>query len=434
MEEKESEVTTEYGDAPSQNVATLQPSPETAEATSYAIKPQAEEIVGDEKEQSADSVAEDGSEQEQPAKEPQIAPPPKKKRGARIFWNIFLIVIVAAGILSLFGIVKEIDPSSGASIGEVFKGASPLFICVAALSVLLTMACDISKYVIISKTVTGKAHFATSAKCHFLGKYYDAVTPFSTGGQPMQIYYLNTKGISGGNSTAMVMIRYYSSVICWVTMGAALLIFGTVKGVLGASGSTGATVLAVTGWVGIGINLCIPLFITFFLLFPKLMYKLTYGVVKLGHRLRIVKDAEKTTAKATKVVDDFKNSFKLMATSPVKLILLILVSFGEVSLTFAAPFFIMKAFNCSVDGMLITVMSLNAFATFGVSFIPTPGNSGVVEGLGALAFSAFAGATLAWSVLFWRLTVFYLYIFIGIGITLFDIIAKNVKYKKMRNS
>ncbi|MDE7083848.1 MAG: hypothetical protein K2O81_01235, partial [Clostridia bacterium] len=100
--------------------------------------------------------------------------------------------------------------------------------------------------------------------------------------------------------------------------------------------------------------------------------------------------------------------------------------------TFATPFFIMKAFNCPVEGMLFTVMAINAFATFGVSFVPTPGNSGVVEGLGALAFSAFAGATLAWSVLFWRLSVFYIYIFIGIGITVFDVIVKNLKYKKSK--
>lgn len=410
MEEKDSELTIEYEGSLSEDVAISEPSPDTAEANSYADEPPVEET------ESA----------------PQVAEPPKRKRGARIFWNIFLIVIVAAGILAMFGIVNEIDPSSGMSLGEVLRGASPLFIGIAVLAVLLTMALDVSKYAIISKTVTGKVHLATSAKCHFIGKYYDAVTPFSSGGQPMQIYYLNTKGISGGNSTAMVMIRYFSSVVCWVTMGAALLIYGTVKGVLDTA--SGATILKVTGWIGIGVNLFIPVFITFFLLFPKLMYKLTYGIVKLGNKIRIVKDVEKTTARATKVVDDFKNSFKLMATSPIKLILLILVSFAEVGLTFAAPFFIMKAFNCpAVDGMLFTVMSLNAFATFGVSFIPTPGNSGVVEGLGALAFSAFAGATLAWSVLAWRLSVYYLYIFIGLGLTVFDLIAKNVRYKKSKS-
>lgn len=420
LEEKDGEITTQYGDVLSEDVAVSEPSPDTAEANSCATGPLIE---------SAESTGGEESVAVRSAEEPQVAAPPKKKRGARIFWNIFLIAVVAAGVLSLFGIVKEIAPTAGMSLGEVFKGANPLFMCIAVLAVLLTMALDVSKYAIISKTVTGRARLATSAKCHFTGKYYDAVTPFSTGGQPMQIYYLNTKGISGGNSTAIVMIRYYSSVVCWVTMGAALLIFGTVKGVLDSA--SGATVLKVTGWIGIGINLIIPVFVTFFLLFPKLMYKLTYGFVGLGHRLKLVKDVKKTAARATKVVDDFKNSFKLMATSPVKLILLVLVSFGEVGLTFAAPFFIMKAFDCPVDGMLFTVMSLNAFATFGVSFIPTPGNSGVVEGLGALAFSAFAGATLAWSVLAWRLAVYYLYIIIGLGLTAFDI-AKNLKRKKSK--
>ena len=409
MEEKVEELTTEYGgDNPPSDVAGIEPAHENEPETALTNVVSEEASAG----QPADVVPE----------------PAKKKRGARIFWNVFLIVVVAAGILSLFGIVKEIDPSSGASLGAVLSGASPLFICVAVLVILLIMFFDIAKYCIISKTVTGKVSFLTSTKTHFIGKYYDAVTPFSTGGQPMQIYYLNTKGISGGNSTAIVLIRYYSSVICWLITGAALMIYGAAKGVLDAA--SGATILKITGWIGIGINLLIPVFVTMFLVFPKLMYKLTYGIVKLGHKIKIVKDVEKTTARATKVVDDFKNSFKLMATSPVKLILLILVSFGEVGLTFATPFFIMKAFNCPVEGMLFTVMSLNAFATFGVSFIPTPGNSGVVEGLGALAFSAFAGATLAWSVLAWRLSVFYIYIFIGIGITLFDVIAKNVRYKK----
>lgn len=356
--------------------------------------------------------------------------PQKRKRGANIFWNIFLVIVIAFGILSLFGIVKEIDPQSGASFGEVMRGASPSFFAVLIIVILLIMVFDVSKYCIISKTVTGKVSLAASAKTNFLGRYYDAVTPFATGGQPMQIYYLSTKGISGGNATAMVLIRYYSSIMCWILVGGVMMIVGAVNGVL--DGVSGGTVLKITGWIGIGINLIIPVFVTLFLILPKFMQKLTVGVVKLGAKIKIVKDVEKTTARATKVVSDFKSSFKLMATSPIKLILLILVSLGEAFLTFATPFFVMKAFSCNVDGMLFTVMSLNAFATFGVSFIPTPGNSGVVEGMGALAFSAAAGATLAWSVLAWRLSVFYLYILIGLCMTVFDIIMKNVKYKKSK--
>ncbi|MDE7400952.1 MAG: flippase-like domain-containing protein [Clostridia bacterium] len=361
-------------------------------------------------------------------KDEAVAEPAKKKRGVRIFWNVFLVVVIALGILSLFGIVGEIGDDNGASLGEVLSNASPLFCVILVLVVLLTMVLDVSKFCIICKTVTGKFRLATAAKTNFLGRYYDAVTPFSTGGQPMQIYYLNTKGISGGNSSAIVLIRYFSSILCWIILGGALMIAGTVQGVL--DGVSGGSILKITGWIGIGVNLIMPAFVTLFLVLPKLMQKLTVGFVKLGHKMKIVKDVDKTTARATKVVSDFKNSFKVMATSPLYLILLLLVCFAESALTFAIPYFVMKAFNCQVDGMLLSIMSLNVFAIFGVSFIPTPGNSGVVEGMGALAFSVAAGSSLVWSVITWRLSVFYIFILIGLVITIYDIIKKNTKGKK----
>ena len=361
-------------------------------------------------------------------KEEAVEEPAKKKRGVRIFWNVFLVVVIALGILSLFGIVGEIGDDSGASFGEVMRNVSPLFCVILVLVVLLTMVLDVAKFCIICKTVTGKFRLGTSAKTNFLGRYYDAVTPFSTGGQPMQIYYLNTKGISGGNSSAIVLIRYFSSIMCWIVLGGALMIAGTVQGVL--DGVSGGSILKITGWIGIGVNLIMPAFVTLFLVLPKLMQKLTVGVVKLGHKIKIVKDVDKTTARATKVVSDFKNSFKVMATSPLYLILLLLVCFAESALTFAIPYFVMKAFGCQVDGMLLSIMSLNVFAIFGVSFIPTPGNSGVVESMGALAFSVAAGASLVWSVITWRLSVFYIYILIGLVITIYDMIRKNTKGKK----
>ena len=81
--------------------------------------------------------------------------------------------------------------------------------------------------------------------------------------------------------------------------------------------------------------------------------------------------------------------------------------------------------------MFFMIISLNVFATFGVSFIPTPGNSGVVEGMGVLAFNVAAGAALAWSVLFWRFSVYYIYILIGVVITIVDLILKNIRSKKL---
>lgn len=358
-----------------------------------------------------------------------VSEPAKKSKVKQILWNLFLVAVIVAGIWSLFGVVKEIGhEDAGASFGDVISGASPLF-CVVLLAVFLgIMAFDIAKFCIISKTVTGKFRFVTSAKTNFIGRYYDAVTPFSTGGQPMQIYYLSTKGISGGNSSAIVLIKYIFSILCWITLGAALMIAGTVQGVL--DDVSGGSLLKITGWIGIAVNLIVPTFVLLFLVLPKFMHKLTVGVIKLGAKMKIVKNIDKTTERALKTVNDFKSSFKTMATSPVKFIALICVCFCESALTFSIPFFVMKAFSCPVDGLALAVMSLNVFAIFGVSFIPTPGNSGVMEGMGALAFSVAAGASLIWSVITWRLLTFYIYIIIGLGISVYDMIKKNIRSKK----
>ncbi|MGN1060098.1 MAG: YbhN family protein [Candidatus Coproplasma sp.] len=388
---------------------------------------QAEEITA-----ASETVQSEDGEQECPSQNQAAATQakPQKSKASKIILNVVLVMLIALGIYSLFKVVNEI-PDASSSIGDVFANASPWFMVLLVVIVLSIMFLDCTKFCIIDKTVTGKVRLPSSVKTSFLGKYYDAVTPFSTGGQPMQIYYLNSKGISGGNSTAIVLIRYFSSILTWVSLGAVLMIVGTVNHVL--DDTTGKTLLLVAGWVGVGVNLILPIFIAFFLIFPKAMIKLTRGIVRLGKKMKIVKDEEKTLKKATKVVDDFKHSFKVMATSPVMLIMLVLVSYAEAFLTFSVPYFVMKAFSCDVQGQFITIMALNAFATFGVSFIPTPGNSGVMEGMAALAFSAAAGNTLAWSVLVWRLAVYYIYIIIGLVITVRDIIKKNIINRRNKN-
>ncbi|MDE7300921.1 MAG: flippase-like domain-containing protein [Clostridia bacterium] len=357
----------------------------------------------------------------------------KNKKIKKIILNIFLVASIALGIGSMFLIVKDLP--SNKSAAEVFSDIDPLFAVLFVVLIIVIMAADTAKYAIINKTVLGKCRPREAFKTNYLGKYYDAVTPFGTGGQPMQIYYLTSKGISGGNATAIPMIKYYSSVVVWIIIGAGLMIAGTVTGVFdlvpqsGAS-EAGVKLLKVTGWVGIGINLIIPLFVTLFLLLPKVMHKLTAGVVHIGKKMKIVKDEEKTCAKALKVVDDFKVSFKTMATTPLNLIALILVTVIEVTGVFAVPFFVMKAFSCEVDALLLPVLALNAFATFGASFIPTPGNSGALESIGAVAFSLVAGGAVAWSVLIWRFGTYYVYIIIGIIMTFRDIIKKNLRKRK----
>lgn len=356
----------------------------------------------------------------------QLPEKPKKKRGW--IWNIVLVVIIALGLWSLFGISGEITEGDGMTFGEAIAGINAGGAVAVVAVVLGVMITDCLKFCFVNKAVIGKVRPGIAIKTSFLGKFYDNITPFAAGGQPMQIYYMTTKGVDVSHSSAVVLIRYFGSIYAFTFIGAVSMIVGVATGVL--KGVEGAVLLQVAGWIGLFVNLIIPVFIAFFVFFPKFAMKCTTWFINVGAKLRIVKNKERVMAKALKTVDDFVTSFKLIAKRPLWLVLFIICCIAENFLTFSVPFFVMNALSCDVHGMFFTILSLNVFTTFGVSFIPTPGNSGVIEGMGVLAFSVAAGNALAWAVLFWRFAVFYVYILIGLAITVFDLIAKNVKARR----
>ena len=196
------------------------------------------------------------------------------------------------------------------------------------------------------------------------------------------------------------------------------------------------TTILVGAWIGIAANLFLPVMVLLFVLFPKFSHKLASLFISIGFKIRIVKDKEKAMAKAYKTVDDFRASFKIMSHKPLNFIALIVLCIAEVLLRFALPFFVMKMFSAfgAGDGgfqTLISVMALNVYATQSVAIIPTPGNSGAIESTGTIAFSAFiTGSVLSWSVFAWRLSVYYIYIIIGLGIIVFEFIRKFVRRRR----
>jgi uncharacterized membrane protein YbhN (UPF0104 family) len=192
------------------------------------------------------------------------------------------------------------------------------------------------------------------------------------------------------------------------------------------------------GWVGIFVNMLIPIFILSFVVFPKMAYKLTSAVIGLGVKLHIVKDKDKTVGNALKIVSDFRMAFSIMVKKPLHLVLLVCVCIIETSVTFGLPFLVMGMLAHDEIALnvrtLFSVMALNAYATFAVTIIPTPGNSGVAESVSLLAFSVFLESVGVWVVFTWRFVVYYIYIIIGIGITIFEVIRKFVRAHRAKKA
>ncbi len=364
---------------------------------------------------------------------------PKKKKHAWLGY-VLLVGVICLSVWAMLEIVRTNDPNDFKSFGEIIAASDWRFALITLAVLLVTVACICFEYVVVIKATTGKTRIRTGMKVALLGKFYDNVTPFGTGGQPMQIYYLHKKGLSGGASSAVVLTKYFVWMLCWLFVSLVLMAWACGAGILSGLDDATRIVLLVTGWVGMGINVLVPLSILLFAVVPKFANKLASLVVGLGYKVKIVKDKDKTLAKAHKVVSDFRTTFKIISRRPLLFITLIVLCLIEVFLNFSLPYFLMRTFSgiTSVDlgtdfSTLIAVTAINVYVAFGVSFIPTPGNTGAMEGMGALAFSMFVtGAVQFWSMFTWRFATYYIYILIGLCLVIFDLIRKIYRARKAK--
>lgn len=363
-----------------------------------------------------------------------VEPPKKRKYG----WvgYVFLCVVIAVGIWLIFKIVGDID-GDAKSLGEALAGGDWVFAVIAVGVLLVIIFSEWMKYAVIMKTTTGKFHPKSSLKVALLGRFYDNVTPFAVGGQPMQIYYLHKKGFSGGVSSAVVLIKYFAHMFSYTVIS--LLLMACCTYVLADIESTWQTVITVGAWVGLVVNMFLPLMIITFAIVPKFARGLASLVVGLGAKMKIVKDKQATMAKAEKVVSDFLAGFKIMSRKPFNLIALLFFCLTEVFLTFSFPYFVLRAYSAlPAEGgfaIFITVVALNVYCTQAVAIIPTPGNSGAIEGVLAKAYLAIAvTSTLSWALFTWRFSVYYIYIVIGLCLVIYELIRKIYRARKKKKT
>lgn len=351
-------------------------------------------------------------------------PAPKKKKFGWL-GMVLLLVVIGVGIYLMFKITELLPGGGIRDLGTVLQSININYLIISILLAISIPVLVMVEYSIVSRAVTKTVRHRVISKTTILGKYYDYITPFSTGGQPMQIHYLHKHNYSGAEASAIIFIRYSVNIVCWLLVGISLMIVGF--NALSSIDANGSRIfLLVAGIIGITINLLLPLFVLIFVVAPKFANKLTRFIVVCGMKLRIVKNPYKALKKAYKTVYDFRMCFRTIAKKPVHFILLIILSIIEYLITFALPFFVMKSLTPLEWNQIFDVAGLNAYSTFAVSFIPTPGNAGGMEISSSLAFNAIAPGVAVYGVLIWRFFTYYIFILAGIFLTIFDVIKKAV--------
>ena len=355
----------------------------------------------------------------------------KKKVLSLVFFLINIVVIAIILIVQMKqGIVGS--PSELDVNGWYILGAFGMF----ALIVLS----ETLKFNVLIRKATGRNRLGLSFKTAVLGRYYDVITPFATGGQPFQIYYTNKYGIKGGESFSITMSEHmfqqiaYFIIITVIFVGSCLKIGGITNIILKYSSISPveAGIVASMSWVGYTIVAALLLAVAVIILNRKVGTAIVVGVLKLFCKI-FRRDYNKLFRKTMRTVITWQSTMRRYKKSPWVWISNILLSTLFYAALYSIPYFIYCAFMGWNSEIWLKIILLTIIIDLAASFNPLPGGTGVSD-LSFLAVftSLFAVKNTFWALLLWKFFTYYGFILQGLLVLTYDYFIGNKRLEKNR--
>lgn len=266
------------------------------------------------------------------------------------------------------------------------------------------------KYYYMIYFTTKERKFRLAFKTATIGKYYDNITPLGSGGQPAQVYYLYKNDIPSGIAGGITISSFSMMQIAFSFIALIVFIF------FGHYVSTPG--IKIAAYFGSVFAIFIPFLVIVFSVLPKLTSKIIFIVLKSLQVIKIINDPFLKMKSVISFLQRFKHNLYLISQHTRLLIRIFVLSLIYQIAIFSIPYFVVQA--SGIDVNYIEIFVLSVFVYNAIAFIPTPGNSGGAEISFTIIFSMLSGGILFWAMLFWRFVSYYLFIFIGLCVMIYD--------------
>ena len=326
----------------------------------------------------------------------------KKWAFVALFITINVAAVLATALLEFTG---ETAPMPLSYVWGVFISNYPWLIGLGLMFVLSILFNAMKRYTLLKGTLNKKMPLI-SLNATILCRYYDAITPLGSGGQPFEIYYLRKKGVPIGIASGVPVASYCMDRIAFVLVSIVALVWQGFSSV--------PTTIIVLCWIGIVVNAAIPTAILFFTIMPKVAHSVSRFVARVGKKLHLVKDEEECYKKISGSVLEYAECLKyFIHRSKIRFFYGVVLSILSLVALYSMPYFVMHM--CGIaEGSWIKILSLTVICYMSVTLLPTPGNSGGAEFSFRSIFASFlSGGILFWGMLAWRIASYYLFVISG---------------------
>ncbi len=326
---------------------------------------------------------------------------------------IFFIILIVVTFYILFN-GKDLN-----KILSIIHTVHFRYIVVGFLCMCLYMVFEAINIKYIMSILNSKITFLNSIKYTLIGFFYSAITPGSSGGQPMEAYHMNKDKLPLSNSLLTLLINISSYQIVMITLSIVGFIYNY-------SYIASHPLIKYMYLVGVILNGSL-LTIYFILIFSKKLYiKIIRFVINILSFFKI-KNIDKRKEKLESSINEYRDGVKYLKNNNKMIYRVLFTTLLQILSFYSISFFIYKSFGLSSYN-IISFLTLQSILYVSVSALPLPGSVGVSEsGYMILYKKIYSDKLVNSAMLLNRGISFYLFVMIS-GLTVLGVSIYN-KYK-----
>ncbi|MBJ7276540.1 flippase-like domain-containing protein [Marinobacter salarius] len=319
-------------------------------------------------------------------------------------FSLIFIAMTAAGLYAVY------DQFAGRSVTFDTRLVSPQALASIIGLLVVYFASDGLRLHFTLRALGHRLPFPAIFRLVFINLFFSNVTPMATGGGFAQIWYLQHHGVPVGRATAATTIRTVIAVIFIFSLTPVFLL------TLNALDNQ-----PLVGELGPVLAVLILLYLGFFMV---VLFRTRWLIAPLGrllstlHRFHLIGERrhQRWQFKAKREMLRFSHSFGDYLRGPKQFVALsVLFTFVFLLSLFSFPALLISALDYEVDYLVST--GLLVVTTFVMYFSPTPGASGISEGVFGSFFRDILTANhLVLVTISWRFITIYLGMLAGLVI------------------
>lgn len=326
-----------------------------------------------------------------------------------------LLLIIVTGLVLFLALKDDFD-----NIVREIVNINPIFLLVCIL--LIFGYWFFRAYVFRSfvRKFKPKYHIFNAFRLHMDTVFFDAITPFASGGQPYQIYKLKKEeDISISDSTNIVFQNFIVYQIAFLLLSAFAFIYNYIFRIYPVNPLLRGLVT-----LGFFLNLLVGI-IMFAVAFLE---KFNNFVVRFGIailvKLNIVKDKEKKEAEWKQYIKNFHESASYLVKDKKSFLKGIFLNIIAIMALYLVPIVVFYGLGVYTGISGVETFVTAAYVTLMGSYIPLPGGTGGLEYGFLVFFGCFINEPkLTAAMIIWRFLTYYSGIIVGA-------IFLNIKRKK----